>query len=203
MRHDARGTLQVPPTLVASLAEQLRRSGKKMSPTEALGAAIETWIALEQQAKQAAEPSRGYQWKTLFLPEGTQVRMTCGDTARYARVEGDHIVFEGRSVSPRGMTIAVAGEGRNAWRDLWLMLPGERFWKQAQTCRRQSECNQNKPDPTVGDAMAETAAAMSNALRAALLLADRATEQSALPSERRVQGLRRSSDVQIADCAFD
>ncbi|MES2323994.1 MAG: hypothetical protein V4633_17185 [Pseudomonadota bacterium] len=174
-----------------------------MSPTEALGAAIDTWIALEQQAKQAAGPSQGYQWKTLFLPEGTQVRMTCRATARYARVEGDDIVFEGRSVSPRGMTIAIAGERRNAWRGLWLMLPGERFWKQTQTCRRQSERMQNRPDSTVSDAMAETAAAMSNALRAALLLADRATEQSAPPSERRIQGLRRSSDVQIADCAFD
>ncbi|MES2325224.1 MAG: hypothetical protein V4633_23460 [Pseudomonadota bacterium] len=193
----------MPPTLVASLAEQLRISGKTMSPTQALSAAIETWIALERQAKEAAGPLRGYQWKTLFLPEGTQLRMNSCGIAHYARVEGEYIVFEGRNVSPRGMTLAIAGVGRNAWRDLWLMLPGERFWKQAQTCRRQSECIQNKPDPTAGDAMAETAAAMSNALRSALLLADRAAEQSALPSERRVQRLRRSSDILSADCAFD
>lgn len=203
MRHDARGGLQVPPTLANSLAEQLRRSGKLMSPTEALSAAIETWIALERQASEVAGgPTRGYQWKALFLPEGTELRMTCCDMARYARVEGEHIVFEGRNISPRGMTLAIAGEGRNAWRDLWLRLPGERFWKQAQTCRRQSERIQHQPVSTADDAMAATAAAMTDALRAALMLADLAKQQASAPAERRVQQLRRSSDVLGDDCAF-
>jgi hypothetical protein len=157
---------------VNSLAEQLRLSGKKMSPLEALHAAIETWIALDRQARDAASrPARGYQWKSLFLPEGTELRMTCCELARYARVKGEHIVFEGRTVSPRGMTIAIAGEGRNAY-------------------------------PTAHEAMAATAAAMTEASRAALLLADNAKRQANAVVERRVQPLRRSSDVP-GDCAFD
>ena len=36
----------------------------------------------------------------------------------YAKVVGDVILYEGRAVSPRQMTVAVAGPGHNAWRDL-------------------------------------------------------------------------------------
>ncbi len=85
----------------------------------------------------SAQQSRGYRWKTLFLPDGTDLRMETARATYYARVEGDQIIFDGRSVSPRGMTLAIAGEGRNAWRDLWLKPPGERFWKQATRCRNE------------------------------------------------------------------
>ena len=72
---------------------------------------------------------RGYQWKCLFLPDSTELRMYCGDDYFYARVVGDAIVYQGQRVSPRQLTMAIAGEGRNAWRDLWLLLPGESAWK--------------------------------------------------------------------------
>lgn len=37
------------------------------------------------------------------------------------------------------MTLAIAGDGRNAWRDLWLKLPGEHCFKPASRCRREHE----------------------------------------------------------------
>ncbi len=77
-------------------------------------------LAFESEAPPPASPdhSRGYQWKSLFLPHGTELRMTSSRQSGYARVVGDRIMYEGRSVSPRGLTLAIAGEGRNAWRDL-------------------------------------------------------------------------------------
>ena len=76
-----------------------------------------------------APSAQGYQWKTLFLPSGTELRMSTREATHHARVEGDDIIFHGRRVSPRGMTLAIAGDGRNAWRDLWLRLPGQSaFW---------------------------------------------------------------------------
>ena len=73
--------------------------------------------------------AQGYQWKTLFLPSGTELRMSTREATHHARVEGDDIIFHGHRVSPRGMTLAIAGDGRNAWRDVWLRLPGQTaFW---------------------------------------------------------------------------
>lgn len=38
-------------------------------------------------------PTRGYQWKSLFLPSGTELRMSTRDSMHYARVSGDDIIF--------------------------------------------------------------------------------------------------------------
>ena len=65
--------------------------------------------------------------------------MSASGSTYHARVEGDDIVFNGRKVSPRGLTLAIAGEGRNAWRDLYIRFPGERHFLPASRCRREHE----------------------------------------------------------------
>jgi len=47
-------------------------------------------------------------------------------------------MYEGRAVSPRQMTVAVAGPGHNAWRDLFVRRPGE-LWVSASRHRREIE----------------------------------------------------------------
>ncbi|HEY0062047.1 MAG TPA: hypothetical protein VGC21_07995 [Telluria sp.] len=89
-------------------------------------------------ASQSSPPSAqtaGYLWKTVFLPHGTQLRMDHGGRTYTAQVIGNEIVFEGARVSPRGMMMAVTGKGRNAWRDMVLKFPHERFWKRANRAR--------------------------------------------------------------------
>jgi hypothetical protein len=56
----------------------------------------------------------------LFLPEGTEMRMHFARQDFHARVVGDHIVYEGQSVSPRQMTIAVDANAarRTNWKTL-------------------------------------------------------------------------------------
>lgn len=84
-----------------------------MPVDEALGMAIDAWLAADQ-LRLAGGAVNGYQWKCLFLPDGSHVRMRCKGLTEYAVVTGDRLLYQGRSVSPRGMTLAIAGEGRNA-----------------------------------------------------------------------------------------
>ena len=64
--------------------------------------AIEFW--LEDPAKfvpgAAPESLHGYQWKTLFLPEGTILKSWSYGENNYARAQGDQIIHNGRAVSP-------------------------------------------------------------------------------------------------------
>lgn len=201
---DARGTPQVAPSLLRELADHLRLTGSNITFPQALADAVLAWIAADKERRpQEAEPSRGYQWKSLFLPDSTELRMSCAGTAFYARVAGDHIIFEGRSVSPRGMTLAIAGDGRNAWRDLWLKLPGERSWKHAMRCRRDAERVAAKPPASPVETMTAAAAAMSDALKSALALVEHSNALTVRKFERRGNKQRRESDVLGEDCSFD
>jgi hypothetical protein len=53
------------PTAYVELTGYLRTSGSTLRPSEAIGRAVQHWIAAQREA---AEPVRGYQWKCLFLP---------------------------------------------------------------------------------------------------------------------------------------
>jgi hypothetical protein len=120
----------------------LHECGSDESPETVAEIAIADWIE-QQQRRAAASPTaargRGYQWKGLFLPSGTRLRMWHGEQQHYAEVEDDDIIFEGRRVSPAQMANTVAGNTRNAWREIWLLLPGETRWKVATLRRRQAQ----------------------------------------------------------------
>jgi hypothetical protein len=198
---DALRAAPAAPHLLQELADHLKMSGNTNSIAQVTNDAIRAWIDADKaRSPQAAEPSRGYQWKTVFLPDSTELRMECAGTKHYARVVGDNIIYAGRSVSPRGMTLAVAGDGRNAWRDLWIRLPGERNWKSATRCRRDAE--RSKPPDSPVQTMAAAAAAMSDALKTALALVEHSNAQTARKVERRGQKHRRESDLLGEDCAF-
>jgi hypothetical protein len=201
---DARATPKVAPDLLLELSNHLRVSESDSSFAEAIEAAIRGWIAADKQHHPQAVPhSRGYQWKSLFLPDATELRMTSGGSNFYARVIGDDIIFQGRSVSPRGMTLAIAGDGRNAWRDLWIKFPGESTWKIAICCRRDAQRTAAKPPPSPLDTMTAAAAAMSNALKSALALVEHSNALTVRKFERRGNQSRRESDVLGDVCSFD
>jgi hypothetical protein len=208
---NAIATPTLPSHLLTELAVHLRNSGSNLSVTQAATAAIRAWIAANtpQPSPAPADPAstRGYQWKNLFLPSGTELRMSTRESTYYGRVEGDDILFQGRRVSPRGMTLAIVGEGRNAWRDLWLKLPGERYWKQAIRCRLDQEraiaALAAKAPETPADTVAAAAVAMSDALKTMLELMERVGAHPAHADERRIGPARRDVDILAGDCAFD
>jgi hypothetical protein len=159
-----------------------------------------------------AEPAhtamaRGYQWKELFLPDGTDVRMRCDGDVHHARVKGDSIVYQSHRVSPRQFTLVVAGDGRNAWRDLSLRLPGEKGFQPASLLRHRARVaikSAGKPAPESPSAtIAAAAASMSEALRTALQLVEHSNAQSLPKFERRVESHRRAADVFTDHTTFD
>jgi hypothetical protein len=238
MRQDARWDWPTAPTLLRALLLHLHNNGADLPVSDPLGAALRTWADTHPQQRQQgqqgqqlhhlaqahpqqdlqeypeqaaplAQHERGYLWKTLFLPHATQLRLECTYGTFHAHVEGDEILFEGRSVSPRGMMVAVAGEGRNAWRDLSLRMPGAQCWKRANACRLEQQREQQREHaarahpPSPADSMAAAAASMAAALETTLALARHCSDQAANSVERRGGRHRRGSDLQGEDCDFD
>ncbi|MFS2004933.1 hypothetical protein ACEN9F_15025 [Duganella sp. CT11-25] len=100
----------------------------------ALCEAVTDWLAKERENPDGKPRSKaGYQWKQIFLPEGTLLRVTIKAQAYYATVEGNDIVSQGRRLSPSQFANA-HGTVRNAWRVIWLRMPGEN-WERAASCR--------------------------------------------------------------------
>ncbi|MQA19566.1 hypothetical protein [Rugamonas rivuli] len=128
-------SVQVCPTTLLALMERLRETGATIDPAEAVDAAIRLWLAAPSEAPPAAP--RGYQWKTLFLPEGTWLRMAYRGDHEYAIVEGDQIMYKGRAISPNQFASGYADSVRNAWQDISIRMPGEKNWKMADARRRE------------------------------------------------------------------
>ncbi|MYM85218.1 hypothetical protein GTP44_25165 [Duganella sp. FT50W] len=175
----------IPPAVYAELLSHLHKKHSTLSPTEAVACALRLWMA---QSSASRSPLRGYQWKELFLPDTTCLRMTYKDIRFFAKVIDDDIVFRGHPVTPRKMAIDIAGDGRNAWRDLWVLLPDARDWTNAARLRAQirQRLDQRPLSP---------AEAMNTTLNAAMLLIRHVDHQSTTIAERRLPKHRRQSDL--------
>lgn len=119
----------------------------------------------------------------------------------YAKVIGDHLMYQGRRVSPRFFTQLVAPGVRNAWRDIWVRLAGMRVWKRASILRKELEKSAAPQSPA--DTINAAAACMSDALKTALTLVEQSNAQSARKFERRLERHRRESDLLADQCNFD
>lgn len=205
MSIDAGVSVALPPSALLALREHLSFSDSKLSVEQAVVLAIREWLANSGASTDSASTGmlRGYQWKTVFLPGATQLRMMYDETNYYAKVVGDAIMYHNRPVSPREFTMAIAGSGRNAWRDLWIRFPESHRWKRAQICRLEQEKQNKLPPKSPVESMATAAAAMSEALKTALKLVEQTSAQPTEQIERRLAPLRRDNDRLHTDCSFD
>jgi hypothetical protein len=130
--------VQVSTTLRNAVVNVLQSTGDGRSLAQVVEVALKAWLAGVAVAdpKAAVAANRGYQWKSLFLPEGTLLRIALGGRYTVAAVNGDHIVFQGHTYSPRQFVIHVTGQVRNAWLALWIRCPGDARWHLADTRRR-------------------------------------------------------------------
>ena len=80
--------------------------------------------------------SRGYQWKQVFLPNGTELRVIHGGRSTYAKVEDEQIISDGAQTTPSRLANVKGCGTRNAWRTIWLRFPGTSRWQRADQCRR-------------------------------------------------------------------
>jgi hypothetical protein len=136
----ARVSVEIPTPTYIALLRQLRQTGSTANISEALGVAVEYWLAEQRRlAPGAPESIRGYQWKSVFLPEGTELRSLSYGQPNSARVEGDQIIYQGRPVSPNQFARAFADTSRNAWNDLSIRRPGESTFTLACVLRKEVE----------------------------------------------------------------
>jgi hypothetical protein len=132
MRPEKAIPIQVSSQVCLDVLEHLRKTSD-LRPLEHVAAlALRSWLAQHQHLSTA----RGYQWKALFLPEGTELRMRYRGVYFYAKVEGDELVYEDFPVTPHGWARDVTGTVRNAWRDIWIRRSINDCWTQAQTWRK-------------------------------------------------------------------
>ncbi|WP_332854876.1 hypothetical protein [Duganella sp. S19_KUP01_CR8] len=146
-------TVQLPTDTLLKLIERLRRRGGSQDLSDAMTLALERWLADPGAFAPGADPSglHGYQWKTLFLPEGTVLKSWSYGENNYACVEGDQIIHNGRAVSPNQFAQSFARSTRNAWHDLFIRRPGDKTFKMA--CRLRDELIATSKAPAVTPAI--------------------------------------------------
>jgi hypothetical protein len=122
-----------------TLVAHLHQHGGTMDLAGVVDAALRQWLAAqEDSATNVAHPApRGYQWKSLFLPDGTALRMAYRGNHEYAMVRGERLLYHGHAVSPNQFANSFADSVRNAWKDISILFPGAKQWKLAYTLRRQ------------------------------------------------------------------
>lgn len=91
----------------------------------------------DENYKRCGDPSKGYQWQTLFLPNGSRLRMKYNGKDHYAEIQHQKIMYDGESHSPSGLAYKIANHtSRNAWRDLWVSSQFSTKWELADTLRK-------------------------------------------------------------------
>jgi hypothetical protein len=117
------------------------QSGFEQEVWEIGAAAIRDWMVRNNPDSFAMPPTSGYQWKHLFLPNGTLLRTIFNGQNFHCLVEEDHIVYNGQKVSPSGFANKVGGVRRNAWKVIWILFPKSSVWKLAGTLRAKKNLN--------------------------------------------------------------
>jgi hypothetical protein len=135
-------TLQYPIRMPSDLLESLGEfTGQCWSDSLALEPficeAIRNYLrpAAAAQAQPAAASGSGYQWKQVFLPDGTRLRASFGGHNYFAQVEGGEIKYGEHVMSPSRFANLQGSGNRNAWKAVWLCLPGNEEWLLADVCR--------------------------------------------------------------------
>lgn len=103
-------------------------------------AAIRNYVAPQPVQPQPAGPSDsqselGYQWKGVFLPQGTKLRANFDKKPYFAVVQGAQIKYGEHTVSPSCFANLYGSGNRNAWKVIWLRLPDSDTWLLADVYR--------------------------------------------------------------------
>jgi len=77
---------------------------------------------------------KGYQWKQLFLPNGTELRSIYCGRSTYAVVDHEQILCDGVPTTPSRLSNRHGCGTRSAWKTIWLRFPDSRRWQRADRC---------------------------------------------------------------------
>jgi hypothetical protein len=128
-------TLALPVPTFCRLLQYVDAHPSAANAGEIAAMAIEAWLAGSEAHNTSPLRHHGYQWKTVFWPEGTHLRVWNRTGYAYAEVIGDAIVYLGEPVSPHAFICRCKGISRSAWMEVALLFPGEDRWKRADALR--------------------------------------------------------------------
>jgi hypothetical protein len=128
-------SLPIPLEIYQQLVSASVKTGFSQEIWEIGTTAIREWMARNNPESFAMPSLSGYQWKHLFLPNGTVLRTIFNGKNFHCRVEDDEIVYQGEKVSPSSFVNAVGGVRRNAWKVVWVLFPNSSTWKAAESLR--------------------------------------------------------------------
>jgi hypothetical protein len=97
--------IPVPLPVFLALCEHRERTGCGQEIYEMAGAAIQEWLSSQAQLNSTGRGQvivNGYQWKSVFLPDGTILLTVFKGVTYHATVEQGTILFRGQAVSPSG-----------------------------------------------------------------------------------------------------
>lgn len=208
--------LQVDTDTLLRLISHLKIRGGAQDVSEAINSAIELWLREQSALSKGSDPAsvRGYQWKSLFLPEGTEIRSWSYGEHNYARVVGDEIIHKGKSVTPNQFAQSFARSMRNAWMDLNIRRPGDKQFKMAHRLRLELAQQAKQSQAAAGGVAASLADTTMGAFLAALQTqmqasqpapppAPPAARRDVTPGEEWSLPERRKFRFRLEDVAFD
>ena len=103
---------------------------------------VQRWLAMDMERlalRRNGSAIRGFQWKNVFLPDGTRLRTSYQGVSEFAKVVDDRILSDdGESLTPSQFANRHAN-GRNAWRFIWIRFPGDAHWIRAIDHRQRSD----------------------------------------------------------------
>ncbi|MYM36984.1 hypothetical protein GTP38_21895 [Duganella sp. FT94W] len=142
-------SVQVDADVMLRLISHLKVRGGAQDVCEAVSGAVGLWLREQSQLPFGCDPAsvRGYQWKSLFLPEGTEIRSWSYGEHNYARVVGDDLIHKGKSVTPNAFAQSCARSMRNAWKDLSVRRPQDKQFKMAHRLRLRLELAEQARQP--------------------------------------------------------
>ena len=151
MKYEAKQAIYLPITDYLNLEFFLMDNRPGVKPESFVVELVKRWLATEtaRLALRNGQAMRGFQWKNVFLPEGTALRTSCGDVVDFAKVIGDRIVSDDEKSLTPSMFANRHAKGRNAWRFVWLRFPGNDHWVRASNYRIHSEDLAQKQSKTV------------------------------------------------------
>lgn len=130
----ARMSLAISLPTLRALLDYCDEQGNELDPADLADVAIREWLEWKRDPVKRPGPN-GYQWKTVFLPEGARLRISSQHCVHFATVVGDELIYDNASMSPNQFARASLGTVRNAWEAIFVQLPGERDWKRATRLR--------------------------------------------------------------------
>lgn len=152
MEYEPTQALRLPIQDFLKLEFHLMDTRPDVKPEAFVADLVQRWLALDIERlalRKNGRAIRGFQWKSIFLPDGTRLRTSYCHTTEYARVIGDHIVSDdGTRLSPSRFANRHA-KGRNAWRFVWLRFPGDDYWSRAADCRSRFNASRQTPPAKV------------------------------------------------------